>query len=126
SRWPRKPVRGSGPRSPRWPPSRRAARAVARLTGRDPGARPHPRQTIREACQRWGEAEVVRRCVDILNGAPIGGDELDLLGYLAATRSRRAPRGGSWPAWYPVWALRCLRYVWRPEAAGAVVAATSA
>lgn len=98
---------------------------MARVTGRDPGARPHPRETIREACQRWGEAEVVRRCVNILDGATLGDDELDLLGYLAAARSRRAPRGGAWPAWYPVWALRCLLYVWRPEAAAAVVAATS-
>lgn len=90
------------------------------MTG--PGKRPHPRETIREACQGWGEAEVVRRCVDILDGAPLGDEELGLLGYLAATPSRRAPRGGAWPAWYPVWALRCLRYVWRPEAAAAVMA----
>lgn len=52
--------------------------------------------------------------------------DLELLGYLAATRSGDPPRWGGVERWYPVWAARGLRYAWDPTAASAVVAALSA
>jgi hypothetical protein len=35
-----------------------------------------PKERIREACARWGEAEVVRDCVTVLRGGPYRLDRL--------------------------------------------------
>lgn len=75
------------------------------------------------ACRRWGEDEVARRCATLLREDSPDEADLQLLGYLAATPSLTAPRHGTWPSWYPVWAARGLRYAWHPAAAPAAVRA---
>lgn len=89
-------------------------------------ARPRPAETVRQACRRWGEDEVARRCAALLRGSPPDEADLQLLGYLAATPSLTAPEYGSSSGWYLVWAARGLRYAWHPAAAPAVVAALTA
>lgn len=83
-------------------------------------SRPHPSEAVRAACERWGERDVARRCADMLDG---GRPDMELLGYLSAAPSGDAPTAGSWPNWYPVWAVRGLLYAWDPSAEPVVVRA---
>ncbi|HEX6196671.1 MAG TPA: HEAT repeat domain-containing protein [Jiangellaceae bacterium] len=83
-------------------------------------SRPHPSEAVRAACERWGERDVALRCAAMLDG---GAPELELLGYLSTAPSGVAPTSGTWPSWFPVWALRGLRYAWDPAAEPAVVRA---
>jgi hypothetical protein len=88
----------------------------------DVPSRPRPAEAVRAACARWGERDVALRCAAMLSG---GAPDMDLLGYLSAAPSGVAPADGSWPSWYPVWALRGLLYAWDPAADPAVVVALS-
>lgn len=75
------------------------------------GVREHPREQVRMACARFGEAEFVRRCAGVLRGAdPPDAELLALLG---------GP--DQLPYWHRTWALRAFLYAWRPEAIPAVV-----
>lgn len=68
---------------------------------------------MRKASARFGEAELVSRCVDVLRGAD--PPDVELLGMLGDP---------SWPPyWHRTWALRAFLYVWRPEGVPAVVGA---
>ncbi|QNN53836.1 HEAT repeat domain-containing protein [Nocardioides mesophilus] len=80
-----------------------------------------PRDLVHDLAGLLGGAEVVRRCVELLDG----GDprpELDLLPHLAGRPGVAYPAGG-WPPYWPrVWAARALLYVWDDSAAPAVLA----
>lgn len=82
---------------------------------------------MREACARWGEAEVVDGCTELLrHGRVVDGERLDLAMVLGGLTDREWLAGGKPPGhayWAPVWAARALLYVWNDTAAPAVVAA---
>jgi hypothetical protein len=79
-----------------------------------------PRECVRAACARFGEADVARRAAALLRGADPAGDEeiLRALGFEGEM---------SWlttepnPYWARVWAARALRYCWGDPAATAVL-----
>ncbi|MFD2083202.1 HEAT repeat-containing protein [Actinopolymorpha cephalotaxi] len=83
-------------------------------------ARQAPREYVRQACARYGSADVVRRCAALLRGADPAGEEefLRTLGFRGEL---------SWllkepnPYWARVWAARALRYCWDDTAAAAVL-----
>ncbi|CAN5159525.1 hypothetical protein BH20ACT5_BH20ACT5_01880 [soil metagenome] len=88
----------------------------------------HPGERVRRARARWGDAEVVRGCIDLLRSEhpPAGGRQLDLGMTLGGLTDRDWLAGGKPPGhayWTRVWAVRALLYVWAEEAAPAVVAA---
>lgn len=91
----------------------------------DPAPRIRPAEAVLLACGRWGEAEVALRCAALLRGEDPDDTDMALLGYLAAAPSMTAPRHGTWPEWYPVWAARALCYAWDPAAGPAAVSALS-
>jgi len=80
-----------------------------------------PKERVRAACARWGEAEVVRDCVTVLRGGRWPTDEkwLLLAGPAAPTQLKSEVNA----YWAHVWATRVLLYAWREEAAPAVVVA---
>jgi hypothetical protein len=80
-----------------------------------------PKERVRAACARWGEAEVVRDCVTVLRGGRYPSDEKWLLlGGPAAPSQLKSPANAYWAH---VWVTRVLLYAWRDEAAPAVIAA---
>ena len=86
-----------------------------------------PAERVGAACDRWGEYEVVRRCVVLLglaaDAAPTG-DGLDLAMVLGRVGDRDWLASGEPPGnayWARVWAARALRYVWSDTAAPSVV-----
>lgn len=89
----------------------------------------HPGDRVRLACERWGDAEVVHRCMSLLRLPPetvVGGGDLDLAMTLGDVTERDWLAGGKPPGrgyWARVWAARALLYVWADEAAPAVVEA---
>jgi hypothetical protein len=80
-----------------------------------------PKERVRAACARWGEAEVVRDCVTVLRGGPWPTDEKWLLlgGPGAPSQLKKEVHA----YWAHVWAARVLLYAWREEAAPAVIIA---
>ncbi|MDF8263187.1 HEAT repeat domain-containing protein [Luteipulveratus flavus] len=83
-------------------------------------ARPTPRETVAQACERWGEPEVARRCAALIGGAHDGG-LVALLGSRAATDEAWMARSVN-QYWMRVWGARALLYAWSTEAEPAVVA----
>lgn len=88
----------------------------------------HPAERVTDACVRWGDAEVVRRCATLLRPRPsaIQDDLLDLAMVLGDLTDRDWLAGGKPPGhgyWARVWAARALLYVWNDEAARAVLGA---
>lgn len=80
-----------------------------------------PKERVRAACARWGEAEVVRDCVTVLRGGPWPADEKWLL--LGGPGAPGQLKKEVHAYWAHVWATRVLLYAWREEAAPAVVIA---
>lgn len=78
-----------------------------------------PRETVDLAVRRWGPAEVVVRCVDLLGGSR---QDHDLVAILGGTRT---PAWLAKPVnhyWQRVWGARALLHNWNPAAVPAVVA----
>jgi hypothetical protein len=85
-----------------------------------PDANRTPREHVRAACARFGAAEVVRRCVELLRGADAAGQEdiLRALGFRGEMSwLLREPN----PYWARVWGARALRYCWDGSARDAVL-----
>lgn len=86
-----------------------------------------PAERVAEACARWGEAEVVRRCVSLLRLSPDlvpTGDDLELAMVLGGRPDEKwiaGGRDGAHRYWPRVWAARALRYVWNDSASAAVL-----
>lgn len=73
----------------------------------------HPRDLVRQACERYGEDAVAHWCADLMRGVRAGDHPpLELLGG----HERWADY------WFRVWGARGLLYAWDPSAAPAVVA----
>ncbi len=96
------------------------------MTDNDRGT---PAERVAEACGRWGDDEVVRRCAALLRlapGDPVTGDLLDVAAVLGGLRDRDWLAGGKPPGnsyWARAWAARALRYVWSDSASAAIVQA---
>lgn len=87
-----------------------------------------PAERVADACRRWGDAEVVRRCGRLLRSGPgaIHDDLLELVMVLGELTDRDWLAGGKPPGhgyWARVWAARALLYVWNDEASPAVLVA---
>jgi hypothetical protein len=87
-----------------------------------------PAERVAAACDRWGDATVVRRCAAQLGAGPAAptGELLDLATVLGGLRDPAFLTGGRPPGnayWARVWAARALRYAWDDSATPAVVAA---
>ncbi len=85
-----------------------------------------PAASVREAVEglavRQGEDVVVQACVALLDGADpksLGDVALGLSGHARGFAELRA--AGFREYWWPTWGARGLLYVWRPDAAPAVV-----
>lgn len=88
----------------------------------DPAPRREVREVVEELAARHGEAEVVRACTALLDGA--SPEELaDIAVGLSVhgTSVGRLREAGYHDYWWPTWGARGLLYLWRPEAAPAVV-----
>ncbi len=88
-----------------------------------------PVERVAAASDRWGDGEVVLRCIRLLGqppGAVPKGGELELALVLGGLRDRDWFAGGKPPGhryWARVWAARAMRYVWDDSAAPTVLAA---
>lgn len=86
-----------------------------------------PKERVAAAVHRWGDDAVVAGCAELLGSDPASvptGDLLDLAMVLGDLSDRDWLSSGKPPGhgyWARVWAARALRYVWRNEAASAVV-----
>jgi hypothetical protein len=82
-----------------------------------------PGERVRAACRRWGERDVVQRCVFLLSGRR-AEEEPELLPYLGGPHAvAMATRGLPYVYWPRVWAARALTYAWDPLANPAVTRA---
>lgn len=87
-----------------------------------------PRERVRQATERWGEADVVRLCSELVRSSPgaVQGRLLDLAMVLGGLTDRDWLAGGKPPGhgyWSRVWAVRALLYVWDESAGRAVIGA---
>ena len=80
------------------------------------------REVVEELAARHGEAEVVRVCTALLDGAP-PEDFTDIAVGLSVhgTSVTHLREAGYHDYWWPTWGARGLLYLWRPEAGPAVV-----
>lgn len=80
-----------------------------------------PREYVREACLRYGAAEVARRSAALLRGADPSGDEdfLRALGFQGEMAWLLKEPNAYWAR---VWGARALRYCWHDTVADAVLA----
>jgi HEAT repeat protein len=76
--------------------------------------RGRPAEWVADASSRFGEVEVALRCAELLRG----GDDAELLRYLAGPAIGLAATVDYWPR---VWAARGLRYAWDERAVPAVL-----
>jgi hypothetical protein len=77
-----------------------------------------PRVRILGACERWGQAEVVRRCAVMLD---CGTDDTELVVLLGGEHGRRLVAGGvpdGQAHWLKVWAARGLLWALADAADG--------
>lgn len=92
-------------------------------------ARATPKERVADACLRWGDSEVVDRCMATLESDPdhaVTGLLLELSMELTGGSDPDWLAGGKPPGhryWARVWAARALLYVWEDRAAPAVVQA---
>ena len=80
------------------------------------------REVVEALAEREGEARVVEICSALLEGAPpeaCGAIAVGLTGHHKSVEELRA--AGFHDYWWPTWGARALLYVWRPDAASAVL-----
>lgn len=87
-----------------------------------------PKERVAAAVRRWGDTEVVDRCIAILESDPAFAvvDDLRDLAMVLGEVDRDWLDGGKPPGhryWARVWAARAMLYVWDDRAAPAVVRA---
>jgi HEAT repeat protein len=86
---------------------------------------PSPKERVREACARYGEAAIALWCADLLAGRA-GFDEpaYPSIVWLGGPSAEAIVAKRLKPEYWPrVWGARGLLYAWTPAAAPAVVAA---
>jgi hypothetical protein len=84
-----------------------------------------PGKRIEAECRRRGTAEVVSRCVDLLEGREVEDAFVLALGGQHGVNVLAGSEGGKRGHWPRVWAARGLRYAWDVSATSAVIAATA-
>lgn len=83
-----------------------------------------PAVRIRLAAERWGEPDLITRCVTLLRTGSLA-DDPDLVLYLGGRHGRRLVEYGLGREgyWLRVWPLRAMLYAWHGPAEPAVVGA---
>lgn len=81
----------------------------------------HPRERVGLACQRWGDAEVLRRVGETLRSLdrPVSGDARELALFLGQRQHDPTWLDGGKPPghayWARVWSARALLYLWHDD-----------
>lgn len=84
-----------------------------------------PGSRVEAECRRRGTAEVVSRCVDLLEGREVDDAFVVVLGGEHGVNVLGGSEGGKHGHWPRVWAARGLLYAWDASATNAVIAATA-
>ena len=81
-----------------------------------------PRQSVEQACSRWGTLRVVNGCVDLVDGKGADDELILALGGPPAEWVRTGEPSGP-DYWLRVWGARGLLYAWDESARPAVLRA---
>ncbi|GAA3832316.1 HEAT repeat domain-containing protein [Nocardioides panacisoli] len=81
-----------------------------------------PKQSVEQACERWGQGAVVKGCTDLMNGKRVDDELILALGGPPAEWIRTGEPSGP-DYWLRVWGARGLLYAWEDSARPAIIRA---
>ena len=81
-----------------------------------------PKESVEQACERWGLITVVKGCIDLMDGKRVDDELILALGGPPAEWVRTGEPSGP-DYWLRVWAARGLLYAWDDLARPAVLRA---